>query len=87
MKSNLKEIDSTFDLMLMFENFQESIVLLKHSLGWNYTDLASLKLNVHENSSKSNIDDQARNELRKWLKNSYIFYDHFKVSTAGVAQH
>ena len=75
----IKEIDESFDLILMVENFQESMVLLKHEICWDYGDLASLRLNSHVDKTKSKIDQSAKEKLKEWLKTSYLFYDHFKV--------
>ena len=79
-KSKIKEIDETFHLILMVENFKESMVLLKHELCWEYEDLASLRLNAHVEKSKSKINNQAKAKLKEWLKTSYLFYDYFKVN-------
>ena len=43
--NTIKEIDKMFDLVMMTERFDESIVLLKRLLCWDYQDLSSLKLN------------------------------------------
>ena len=64
----IHEIDNTFDIMMIVEHFQESLVLLKHLLCWPYKHLVSLKLNVHETSSKSSLSNRARSKLKKWLK-------------------
>ena len=76
----ISEIDQTFDLIMILEDFNESMVLLKNGLSWNYEDLLSVKLNVHNERTKTLISEMAKNTLRKWLKESYIFYDYFKVS-------
>ena len=76
----ITKIDKTFDLIMIVEDFNESMVLLKNGLSWNYEDLLSVKLNVHNEMTKSIISERAKNSLRKWLKESYIFYDYFKVS-------
>ena len=52
-QSKIKEIEETFDLIMIVEHFDESTVLLKHLLCWEYSDLTSLKLNVHDEKSKS----------------------------------
>ena len=66
--------------MLFVENFSESMVLLKHSICWNYEDLASLKLNSHDEKTKTIISENARKKLKLWLKDSYLLYDYFKVN-------
>ena len=76
----ISKIDHTFDLIMIVENFNESMVLLKNGLSWNYEDLLSVKLNVHNEMTKSVISEKAKNSLRMWLNDSYTFYDYFKVS-------
>ena len=80
MQNLISEIDQTFDLIMILEDFNESMVLLKNGLSWNYEDLLSIKLNVHNEKTKSVISEGAKDSLRKWLKSSYIFYEYFKVS-------
>ena len=77
-QSKIKEIEDTFDLIMIVEHFDESIVFLKHLLCWDYSDLTSLKLNVHDETSKSTLSDKARKKLKDWLSSDYSMYDHFK---------
>ena len=84
-RSKIMELDKTFDLMLFVENFSESMVLLKHSICWNYEDLASLKLNSHDEKTKTIISENARKKLKLWLKDSYLLYDYFKVNFINIS--
>merc|ERR1712223_496160 len=77
-KSKIEEIDSTFALVLLTEKFDESMILLKDLLCWDYRDMTSLKLNAHDSSSKSKLSTKARNILKKWMWADYMLYDHFK---------
>ncbi len=76
--AKIREIDATFDLVMLTERFNESIVLLKKLLCWDYDDLASLKLNAHEESSKSSLSTKAQNALKRWLWADYQLYHHFR---------
>ena len=78
-RQKIREIDETFDLVMMVEHWKESMVFLRQDLCWDYSDLASLHLNMADEESKSKNDQKARNRLKDWLKTSYIFYDFFKV--------
>ena len=78
-QEKIQEIDETFDLIVIKEYFNESLVLLKHKLYWSYEDLATFKLNVHEETSKSVISKEAKEKLRAWLDPSYKLYEYFKV--------
>ena len=75
----INEVNKTFDLIMIVEYFKESMILLKNGLSWNFDDISSLKLNVHDNATKSVISDNAKKSLRAWLNDSYVFYDFFKV--------
>ena len=75
----INEVNKTFDLIMIVEYFKESMILLKNGLSWNFDDMSSLKLNVHDIATKSVISDDAKNSLRSWLNDSYVFYDFFKV--------
>ena len=59
-KAKIAEIDSTFDLVLMTEKFGESMVLLKDLLCWDYADVTNLKLNAHDDATKSKISAAGR---------------------------
>ena len=76
-EDKIEEIDQTFDLIMIVEHFEESMVLLKDLLCWPPQDMVSLKLNVHEESSKSTLSEKAKLKLKEWLKADYKLYDHF----------
>ena len=77
-QSKIKEIEETFDLVMIVEHFDESMVLLKHLLCWDYSYLTSLKLNVHEENSKSTVSAEARKKLKDWLSSDLMLYENFK---------
>ena len=85
-KAKILEIEQTFDLVMIVEQFDESIVLMKHMLCWNNEDVTSLKLNVHNPQSKSSVNEAGRQKLREWLKSDVILYEHFnRIFKAKVA--
>ena len=75
----INQVDRNFDLIMIVERFDDSLILLKNGLNWNDEDMSSLKLNVHENATKSILSEKAKDSLRKWLHDSYKFYDFFQV--------
>ena len=77
-QAKIKEISETFDLVMVMEHFDESMVLLKHLLCWEYSNLTSLKLNSRDESKTSHISDTARQKLKEWLNSDVVFYNHFK---------
>ena len=75
-RQKVKEIDNNFDLIMITEFYEDSIILLKHSLCWQYEDLISLKRNSAR-GKKSQISEGTRNIIRSWLWADYILYDYF----------
>lgn len=86
----IKSIEDQFDLVLIAEKFDESMVLLKDLLCWDYRDVTYFKLNAKKPEAKSVISDEARAKLKQWLKSDYLLYNHFlakfekKVASFGV---
>ena len=73
----IKEIDNSFDLVMIAENFSQSLVLLKKELCWDTQDLTSFQLNGRKKESKSELNQTTRGLLKDYLKSDYMLYDHF----------
>ena len=58
--------------------FDESMILMKDLLCWDYEDIVNFKLNARKESKKVDLSDEARSELRKYLASDYRLYDHFQ---------
>ena len=67
-KNKLNEINSNFQLVLLADDdyFNDSIILLKDYLCWQYEDMVNLKLNSH--SDKSIQQSQISSWARKMIK-------------------
>ncbi len=75
--AKIEDIDRTFDLVLVAERFEESMLLLRDALCWTFEDVSYLKLNMRQEKKKSRLSGAARASLRKWLRGDYELYDHF----------
>lgn len=78
-EAKIVEIEQTFELVLITEEFDQSMVLLKNLLCWDYRDVTSLKLNARKASSKSQLSSKAKSELKRWLWGDYVLYNHFRA--------
>jgi len=74
----IEQVDQGFDLVLIAERFQESIVLMKDELCWDVSDVVNLKLNARQEHRKSSLSDEARQALEEYLEADYRLYNHFK---------
>jgi galactose-3-O-sulfotransferase 2 len=75
----IREIEETFDLVMIAEHFNESMVLLKDLLCWDYISLTSLKLNAQSERTKSQVSNEGRRRLKQWLSADYKLYQHFNM--------
>jgi hypothetical protein len=74
--AKIKEIDDNFDLILIQERFDESMILLKDMLCWDNTDLIHLKLN-RTPKTKSKLTEETRKSLSAYLEADVRVYDYF----------
>jgi hypothetical protein len=73
----IAKIEEEFDLVLIVEHFEESLILMKDLLCWNMEDVVFLKQNERMQTAKSNITEKTRAILKDWLWADYVLYDHF----------
>ena len=62
----VQEIDETFDIMLIADNelFEDSIILLKDALCWEYRDMINFKLNSKRVNMKCSLPPSVRHFLK-----------------------
>ena len=75
--AKIKEIEKTFDLIMVVERLEDSIILMKNELRWTYEDVVNFKLNEKDPSKKSTLTDEARMHLKQYLWPDYLLYNHF----------
>ena len=76
-QTKIDKLDKQFDLVLIAEHFDESMILLKDGLCWDRPDMMYVTLNEKSKSAKSVISEEARDVLRNWLNADYMLYNHF----------
>ena len=54
----IEEIENNFDLVMIVEKFEESLILMKDELCWDTTDITSLKLNGRIEDVKIKLNDE-----------------------------
>jgi hypothetical protein len=89
--SKIREIEKNFNLILIQERFDESIILLKDLLCWDNTDILHLKLNP-ASSKKSELSEETRRSLETYLEVDIRLYNYFykkfiqKIQTFGESK-
>ena len=77
-KEMIADIERNFDLVMIAEDFDASLVLLAEQLCWPLTNMTSLKINARKKSAVEKLSQKARDILQDWLWADKMLYDHFK---------
>ena len=77
-KMKIKQMDQDFDLVMIAEDFESSLVLLSDVLCWPLANMTSLKLNARKKSKVQNLSTKVRDNLKDWLWADQMLYDYFK---------
>ena len=74
----IAQIEADFDLIMVTEQFDESLVLLRELLCWDWGDMTYFKLNSWQDTERSKLSSEGRASLKTWLWADYMLYQHFK---------
>ena len=73
----IRQLQQEFQLVLLMEYFDESLVLLKRRFCWEIEDILYFKLNERTNKDKQELTNQAREQIQKWNSGDALLYDVF----------
>ncbi len=73
-------ISKQFDLVLIAEYFEESLILLKDTLCWTMEDILYFKLNARRSSSVSQLTPELRAKALKWNGADWRLYQHLNAT-------
>ncbi|KPP58139.1 hypothetical protein Z043_124057 [Scleropages formosus] len=69
-----------FDLILISEYFDESMILLKNALCWSLDDVVSFKLNSRSDKTKQKLSPQTMERIKVWNSRDWKLYLHFNAT-------
>ena len=70
-------LDNIFDIVLIVEYFQESIVLMRRTFGWNIKDVIYIRRNSGAVKAVELVDTQLVRTYKTWSRVDYRLYNHF----------
>ncbi|XP_034557604.1 galactose-3-O-sulfotransferase 2-like [Notolabrus celidotus] len=73
-------IERDFQLVLISEYFDESIILLKHSLCWSLEDMVFFKLNSRSEGSRQPLSTTTAEKIKRWNALDWRIYLHFNAT-------
>ncbi|NXL22480.1 G3ST2 sulfotransferase, partial [Setophaga kirtlandii] len=76
----LKEIEHNFHLILIADYFDESMILLKHTLCWHLDDVIYFKLNSRSQDTVQTLTPESEEQIKAWCSLDWKLYLHFNQS-------
>ncbi|XP_069721344.1 galactose-3-O-sulfotransferase 2-like isoform X2 [Phaenicophaeus curvirostris] len=76
----LKEIEQNFHLILIADYFDESMILLKHTLCWDLDDVVYFKLNSRSQDTVQTLTPESKERVKTWCSLDWKLYLHFNQS-------
>ncbi|KAF0307386.1 Galactose-3-O-sulfotransferase 3 [Amphibalanus amphitrite] len=74
----LREVDQLFDLVMIMELMDESLVLLRRLMCWSTDDVVSLPKQERVHSRRTALSDEQRAALEEYLTLDVALYRHFR---------
>ncbi|XP_030837877.1 galactosylceramide sulfotransferase-like [Strongylocentrotus purpuratus] len=76
-RSKIREIDADFDLVMITEYFDESLLLLRKLLCWSMDDILYLAKGTRTPDYHGEVGPDLRNNIQAWNKADVSLYAHF----------
>nr|XP_039271108.1 galactosylceramide sulfotransferase-like [Styela clava] len=76
-KKSVAKIEGIFDLVLISEYFEISLLLLKDLLHWDIKNIVYLSMNARNQSDVEHVTSDVIDHIRKWNKADYTMYRYF----------
>ncbi|KAM4040790.1 galactose-3-O-sulfotransferase 2-like [Anomaloglossus baeobatrachus] len=83
-------MDNIFDLVIITEYYDESLILLKDALCWSFYDVLSFPLNSRSNNTRKTLTLETQEKVKSWNRLDWEMYTYFnnsfwkRVQTFGV---
>ncbi|KAF0304514.1 Galactosylceramide sulfotransferase [Amphibalanus amphitrite] len=77
-KAMLKDVENAFDLVMITELMDESLVLLRRLMCWSTDDVVSLPKNARFESRRTQLSAEQRAALEEFLSLDVTLYQHFR---------
>ncbi|XP_078000507.1 galactosylceramide sulfotransferase-like [Glandiceps talaboti] len=78
--NRIRYLDEKFDLVMITDYMDESLVLLRNLMCWNTDDIVAFSMNTRASYSKTDIFPAAADKIKKWHAGDVKLYDYFNRS-------
>lgn len=70
-------IDKTFTFILLTDFFDESLILMKNLLCWDWDDVVYIKFKMRTDEAKATINPTLAEQIKRWNRSDFKLYDYF----------
>ncbi|XP_030659244.1 galactose-3-O-sulfotransferase 2 [Nomascus leucogenys] len=82
-RARIAEVERRFQLVLIAEHLDESLVLLRRRLRWALDDVVAFRLNSRSARSVTHLAPETRERARSWCALDWRLYEHFNRTLWG----
>ena len=80
-KNYIQFLNKEFDLVMIMDYFDESLVLLKRLLCWEIDDILYVKLNERKDNEKATrLSGRVHYNIRRWNKADVLLFNYFNAT-------
>ena len=76
-KHKIEVLSKEIDFMLITEYFDESLILLKKLMCWDYEDILYISNGIRSKSHRFPVTDSMADKIRTWSSGDSMMYNHF----------
>lgn len=76
-RNYIRFLQHEFDIVMLMEHFDESLILLKRRFCWKIEDILYFKLNERLQKHKQKIPSLVKDQIRHWNSGDVLLYDAF----------
>nr|XP_020768880.1 galactose-3-O-sulfotransferase 2 [Odocoileus virginianus texanus] len=76
-RARLLDVERRFQLLLIAEHFDESMVLLRRLLRWRLDDVVAFRLNARSRHSVTSLSPAGQERAKHWCALDWRLYQHF----------
>ena len=76
----IAEMDENFTLILLTDFFDESLILMKHLLCWDWDDIVYIKFKMRTEEAKAEMNPELAKKILDWNHADHKLYDYFNTT-------
>lgn len=76
----IQSMDQHFTLILLTDYFDESLILMKHLLCWQWDDIVYIKFKMRIEEAKAEVDQALSQKILEWNHADHKLYDYFNTT-------